>query len=112
MNVDPVGWKLFVVEASVALLHGVTFDEEHFGQILDANGAMSLMPCEREDVGDVYVYRWRFEVEAGSRSGAAKTAHYFLDDAWASCEVRPRPEGLLDFDVVVGEERWELLTGE
>lgn len=112
VSVDPVGWKLFAIEASVRLPRNVTFDEDRFDQILCANGAMSLTSCEHEDVGHECIYRWRFEVEAGSRIGAAKTANYFLDDAWASCTVLERPEELVDFDVVVGGERWELLTGE
>lgn len=112
VSAEPVGWKLFAIETSVALPRSVTFDEERFAQILGANGVMSLLPCERDDVGNACVYQWRFEVEAGSRIRAAKAAHYFLDDAWASCTVLPRPEDLPDFDVVVGDERWEILTGE
>lgn len=112
MSVEPVGWKVFGIEASLALPRSVTFDEEKFGHVLTANGAMRVTPCERDDAGDASVYRWRFEVEADSRIRAAKTARDFLDDAWASCTVLPRPERLMDFDVVVAEERWELLGDE
>ena len=109
---EPVGWKLFAIEASVALPRNVTFDEAHFGQILCANGAMNLMPCEHANAETECKYQWRFEVAADSRISAAKTARFFLDDAWASCTVLPRPDDLLDFDVIVGDERWELLTGD
>jgi hypothetical protein len=112
VGVELVGWKLFGIEASFTLPRSVTFDEDGFGSVLSANGAMNVMPGEREGVGDEVLYRWRFEIEADSRIRAAKSAHYFLDDAWASCEVLPRPEGLIDFNVVVGNDRWELLDGE
>jgi hypothetical protein len=55
---------------------------------------------------------WRFEVNADSQIRALQTAHDFPDDAWASCEVLPRPKGLMRFDVVAGDERCELLTDE
>jgi hypothetical protein len=112
VSVEPVGWKVFGIEASLTLPRSVTFDEEKFGDVLTANGAMSVSPCEREDVGTACLYRWQFEVEANSRIRAARSAHDFLNDAWASCKVLPRPEGFMDFDVVVREERWELLSDE
>jgi hypothetical protein len=96
MWLRPVGWKPFAIEASVELPRNVTFDEDRFDQILDANGAMNVVPCERLDAGTACTYQWRFEVAAGSRIGAAKAASFFLDDAWASCTVLPRPDELLD----------------